>query len=85
MYKSLFAERGLSLERLKVLIEVHDAGSIARAAPGDPVRHSQYSRQLRELSQFFGREVAERRGKLVKLTSEGTRLAEMARQFLSGL
>jgi len=85
MFDSLFAEGGLSLERLKVLIEVHDAGSIARAAPGDPVRHSQYSRQLRELSQFFGCEVAQRRGKLVKLTVEGTRLAELARQFLRGL
>ncbi len=58
MFESLFSERGLSLDRLKVLIEVRDAGSIAQAAPGDPVRQSQYSRQLRELSEFFGCEVA---------------------------
>ena len=38
MFESLFSERGLSLDRLKVLIEVRDAGSIAQAAPGDPVR-----------------------------------------------
>ncbi|MBI5769449.1 MAG: LysR family transcriptional regulator [Verrucomicrobia bacterium] len=85
MFESLFSERGLSLDRLKVLIEVHDAGSIAQAAPGDPVRQSQYSRQLRELSEFFGCEVAQRRGKILKLTPQGERLAELAREHLRSL
>lgn len=85
MFESLFSERGLSLDRLKVLIEVRDAGSIAQAAPGDPVRQSQYSRQLRELSEFFGCEVAQRRGKILKLTAQGERLAELAREQLRSL
>jgi DNA-binding transcriptional LysR family regulator len=85
MFESLFSERGLSLDRLKVLIEVRDAGSIAQAAPGDPVRQSQYSRQLRELSEFFGCEVAQRRGKILKLTGQGERLAELAREQLRSL
>jgi DNA-binding transcriptional LysR family regulator len=85
MFESLFAERGLSLDRLKVLIEVRDAGSIAQAAPGDAVRQSQYSRQLRELSEFFGCEVAQRRGKILKLTPQGERLAELAREQLRSL
>lgn len=85
MFESLFAERGLSLDRLKVLIEVRDAGSIALAAPDDPVRQSQYSRQLRELSEFFGCEVAHRRGKRLKLTEQGERLAELAREQLRSL
>ncbi len=85
MFDSLFSERGLSLDRLKVLIEVRDAGSIAQAAPGDPVRQSQYSRQLRELSEFFGCEVAQRRGKILKLTPQGERLAELAREQLRSL
>jgi DNA-binding transcriptional LysR family regulator len=85
MFESLFSERGLSLDRLKVLIEVRDAGSIAQAAPGDLVRQSQYSRQLRELSEFFGCEVAQRRGKILKLTEQGERLAELAREQLRGL
>ena len=85
MFDALFSERGLSLDRLKVLIEVRDAGSIAQAAPGDPVRQSQYSRQLRELSEFFGCEVTQRRGKLLKLTSQGERLAELARDQLRSL
>lgn len=82
MFETLFAEGGLSLDRLRVLIEVQDAGSIAQAAPGDIVRQSQYSRQLRELAEFFGCEVTHRKGKLLKLTSEGMQLAEMARDFL---
>jgi|GEM_PF-62352 len=85
MFESLFSERGLSLDRLKVLIEVRDAGSIAQAAPGDPVRQSQYSRQLRELSEFFACEVAQRKGKLLKLTAQGERLAELAREHLRSL
>ncbi len=85
MFETLFSERGLSLDRLKVLIEVRDAGSIAQAAPADPVRQSQYSRQLRELSEFFGCEVAQRRGKLLKLTEQGERLAELARDQLRSL
>lgn len=85
MFETLFSERGLSLDRLKVLIEVRDAGSIAQAAPSDPVRQSQYSRQLRELSEFFGCEVTQRRGKVLKLTSQGERLAELAREHLRAL
>ncbi|MDF9832796.1 DNA-binding transcriptional LysR family regulator [Ereboglobus sp. PH5-5] len=85
MFEKLFAERGLSLDRLRVLVEVHDAGSIAQAAPGDLIRQSQYSRQLREISEFFGCEVARRRGKLLKLSARGARLAELARAQLRAL
>jgi DNA-binding transcriptional LysR family regulator len=85
MFEELFSERGLSLDRLRVLVEVHDAGSIAQAAPGDPIRQSQYSRQLRELAEFFGCEVARRKGKLLKLTDRGTVLAGLARTHLRTL
>jgi DNA-binding transcriptional LysR family regulator len=85
MFEKLFSERGLSLDRIRVLLEVHDAGSIAQAAPGDPIRQSQYSRQLRELSEFFGCEVAQRQGKLLKLTEQGRKLADLARNQLRSL
>ena len=85
MFESLFSQRGLSLDRLRVLLEVHDAGGIAQAVPGNPVRHSQYSRQLRELSEFFGTEVAQRRGKFVKLTPHGAKLAEISREYFRAL
>lgn len=85
MYENLFSERGLSFDRLRVLVEVHDAGGIAQAAPGDPVRQSQYSRQLRELSEFFGIEVARRQGRQLKLTPQGVQLAELVRLQLHSL
>lgn len=85
MYEKLFSERGLSLDRLRVLVEVYDAGGIARAAPGDPIRQSQYSRQLRELSEFFGAEVARRQGRQLKLTIQGVQLAELVRSQLHAL
>ena len=85
MFEKLFSERGLSLDRLRALVEVHDAGSIAQAAPGDLIRQSQYSRQLREISEFFGCEVARRQGKLLKLSAQGARLAELARGQLRAL
>lgn len=85
MYENLFSERGLSFDRLRVLVEIHDAGGIAKAAPGDPVRQSQYSRQLRELSEFFGAEVARRQGRQLKLTAQGIELAELARAQLHSL
>ena len=85
MYDNLFSERGLSLDRLRVLIEVYDAGGIAQAAPGDPIRQSQYSRQLRELSEFFGTDVARRQGRQLKLTPQGIQLAELVRTQLQSL
>lgn len=85
MFEQLFAERGLSFDRLRVLLEVHDAGSIAQAAPGDPIRQSQYSRQLRELAEFFGCEVTQRRGKILKLNPRGVQLADLAREHLRAL
>ena len=85
MFEDLFAERGLSLDRLKVLLEVHEAGGIAQAAPGDSVRQSQYSRQLRELAEFFGVALTRRQGKQLKLTSEGVRLADLAREHFRAL
>ncbi len=85
MFDTLFAESGLTLDKLRMLVEVHDAGSIAKAAPDNPTRQAQFSRQLRELSAFLGCEVAERSGKELKMTVSGHELVEMARQFLSRL
>ena len=85
MFENLFAKRGLSLDRLRVLVEVAEAGGISRAVDGDPVRQSQYSRQLRELEEFFGIELTRRQGKSLVLTPPGQRLALLARESFSGL
>ena len=85
MFDSLFLERGLSLEKLRVLIDVDEAGSIARTTQGDATRSSQYSRQLGELSEFFGCELTHRQGRVLKLTDNGAELAELVRRFFQGV
>ena len=85
MFESLFSKSGLSLDRLRSFLEMAEAGGIAKAAPGDPVRQSQISRQIRELEEFFGTELTQRRGKSLVLTPAGRRLAEIVRVQLRGL
>ncbi len=85
MFARLFAENGLSLDRLKALLEVGAAGSIVKAADGDPVRQSQYSRQIKELEDFFRTRLIERQGKGTRLTSSGRELARISRFFMLGL
>jgi DNA-binding transcriptional LysR family regulator len=85
MFPRLFAESGLSLDRLRSLVEVGAAGSIAKAADGDPVRQSQYSRQIKELEDFFSVRLIERHGKGVRFTPNGKELARISRFFLLGL
>lgn len=85
MFTKLFMESGLSLDRLRALVEVGAAGSIAKAAQGDPVRQSQYSRQIKELEDFFRVELVERHGQGVRLTPNGRELARISRFFLLGL
>ncbi len=85
MFTRLFAESGLSLDRLKALVEVGASGSIAKASTGDPVRQSQYSRQIKELEDFFQTRLVERHGKGVRLTAAGRELARISRFFILGL
>jgi DNA-binding transcriptional LysR family regulator len=85
MFTRLFAESGLSLDRLRALLEVGAAGSIVKAAGGDPVRQSQYSRQIKELEDFFRAQLIERQGKGTRLTSHGRELARLSRFFMVGL
>jgi DNA-binding transcriptional LysR family regulator len=85
MFTRLFADSGLSLDRLRSLLEVGAAGSIVKAAEGDPVRQSQYSRQIKELEDFFQTRLVERHGKGIRLTSNGKALGRISRFFLLGL
>jgi len=85
MFTKLFAQSGLSLDRLRALVEVGASGSIVRAAGGDPARQSQYSRQIKELEDFFQAGLVERHGKGIRLTASGMELARISRFFLLGL
>lgn len=85
MFERLFLESGLSLDRLKTLVEVGACGGLSKAAGGDPVRQSQYSRQIKELQEYFGVRLVEREGKGLRLTARGRELARISRYFLLGL
>jgi len=85
MFARLFSESGLSLDRLRSLVEVGAAGSIAQAAGGNPVKQSQYSRQIKELEEFFRTTLLERYGKGVRFTANGRELARISRFLMMGL
>ena len=76
----LFSLSGLSLDRLRTFLAVVEAGSIARAAKDDPVRQSQFSRQIKELEACFGVALTRRVGRRIEITAEGHRLAEVIRR-----
>lgn len=85
MFPHLFSERGLSLDRLRALVEVASAGGIARAVHGDPALQSLYSRQIKELGEFFGAELARKKGKYLVLTPEGEELVRISREAMCAL
>ncbi len=85
MFERLFAQSGLSLDRLRALVEVGAAGSIVAAAHNDPIRQSQLSRQIKELEDFFQIRLTERHGRHLRLTASGRELARISRFFLLGL
>jgi DNA-binding transcriptional LysR family regulator len=77
MFEKLFAQSGLSLDRLRSFLEIVAAGGISAAARGDSNRQSQYSRQLKELEQFFGCQLLHRGRGPIKLTEAGRQLHQM--------
>lgn len=85
MNSELFSRRGLSLERLQTLCLVAEHGSLVKAADGDAVRQSQFSRQLKELGSYFGYELTRRKGQGIELTEHGKEIAVLGRQVLRAL
>lgn len=85
MHEDLLQRTGLSLDRLRSFVAVADAGGIARAAPGQPVRQSQLSRQISELEAFFGHPLLRRAGRTVEPTELGRTLANVVRATVAGL
>ena len=76
---------GLSLDRLAAFLSVADAGGLARAAPGEPVRQSQLSRQMKELEGALGQSLFLRSRHGMVLTSAGRALARVVRELDQGL
>lgn len=79
------SRNGLSLERLGTLCRFVDAGGLSRAAGGERARVSLYSRQLKELEEFFGVPLARRSGRSSVPTDAAARLAALVRVHLDAL
>ena len=82
---ALLDRKGLSLDRLRAFSEVAEAGGIARAAPGEPVRQSQLSRQLGELEAALAVALFSRVRRRLLLTPAGERLLRVVRELSRGL
>src|ERR1043166_278596 len=85
MFEKLLARRGFSIERLHSFLKVASAGGIVRAVGSDPVRQSQFCRQIKELEEFFGVTLLMRSGKNLKLTAAGEQLARAGREAFHAL
>jgi DNA-binding transcriptional LysR family regulator len=80
MFAELLQEGGLSLDRLQSFCLVAQAGGVTKAARGDPAKQSLFSRQIKELEEFFGAELMRRKGRGVVLTGAGARLNVITRE-----
>lgn len=85
MFSELLNESGLSLDRLESFCLVAQAGGVTKAAKGDPAKQSLFSRQIKELEEFFGTELIRRKGRGIALTEPGARLNTIARESFASL
>jgi DNA-binding transcriptional LysR family regulator len=85
MFAELLQQGGLSLDRRQSFCLVAQAGGVTRAAKGDPARQSLFSRQIKELEEFFGAELIRRKGRGIVLTEAGTRLNIIVRECCAAL
>jgi len=79
-FDRLFDVSGLSLDRLRTFSRVAEAGNLTKAAQGDVTKQSQFSRQIKELENFFGVALTRRVGRRIEITDEGHRLALVIRR-----
>jgi DNA-binding transcriptional LysR family regulator len=85
MFEKLFAQAGISLERMKAFADIVAAGGIMAAADDDPNRQSQLSRQLKELERYFGVELIKRGRGPMKLTEAGRQLNQVINRAFGSL
>ncbi len=84
-FEQLFNVGGLSLERMRSFLAVAEAGNISKAANGDPIRQSQFSRQIKELEGVFEVKLTRLIGRRIQITEDGQRLAQLIRRHFEEL
>ena len=90
MFEALFEKSGISLERLRTLCLIDKHGGITRAAAvfgkeNVTTKQSQFSRQVKDLENFFGVDLLDRDVQPHRLTTEGKVLASIAHDALGDL
>ena len=85
MTTRLFAKAGISLERLRTFVAIASAKGISNAAPDDPTRQSQFSRQLKELEECFGAELLVRGRGRFALTPAGRDLFQIVQAHFNAM
>ena len=85
MASRLLKTRGLSIDRLLSFCSIVEAGSVVAAADRDPVKQSQFSRQIRDLERVLDAKLFAKEGRRLKLTVAGQRLAAMTESYFAGL
>ena len=84
-YSVMLSKGGLSLDRLHNFVLIAEAGGLTKAAGDNLAKLSLFSRQIRDLEEFFGVELKRRHGKGIVITEAGRRLAQLTRAHLLGL
>ena len=85
MFTELLSEGGLSFDRLQSFCLVAQAGGVTKAAKGEANKQTLYSRQIKELEEFFGVELMRRKGRGIVLTGAGEQLNVLARECFASL
>lgn len=83
MLENVFQNKGVSVDRLVTLCRIAESEGITAAAGGDPVRQSQFSRQMKELEEGLGVRLIDRSVTPHRLTADGAVIEDLARGFLN--
>ena len=77
--------KGLTLEKLRVLRDLHERGSLIDAARGNKTKADQYARNIGELDSYFGLELTKKQGRGLVLTDDGNQLIEATKTFFRSI
>lgn len=81
----LFNDRNFSLSRIRTFLRVAESGSIRKAAEARTGQQAQFSRELKQLSEWAGAELFKKSGRTKMLTPEGKGLQRLLLDPLKAL
>jgi len=86
MFNELFERKGLTFDRLRRLVEAAAHESYAEAAGGDPTVASSFSRDIKQLEDFFECKLVRKEGRQISgLTRQGERLRHLVTEYFNAL